>query len=312
MPTLSNAEQQKLERLLQDIVKSLSQETERGAVADYIPELACIDPNQFGIAVALADGTLLQAGDSQESFSVQSITKVFTLAMALDRIGAELWQRVGREPSGLNFNSIIPLEIDKGIPRNPFVNAGAIVTTDVVLSGCQRGHMIEELLSFVRRAAEDSTIDIDASVAASEASTGYRNQALASFLRASGNLHHEPQVTLDAYFHQCALAMNCVQLARAGRFLIISPETPNLIPPRRVRRINALMMTCGLYDAAGDFAFRVGLPAKSGVGGGLLLIVPHVASVAIWSPALNAQGNSTLGLKAAEMLATEMGWSVFG
>jgi len=282
-----------------------------GEVATYIPELARIDPAQFAIAVATADGEVYSAGDDAVRFSVQSITKVFTLAIALGRSGDQLWQRVGREPSGRAFNSIMQLEQEQGRPRNPFINAGAIVVTDEILSGRAPRETLAEIVQFVRAAAGTDDIHINDVVAASENVHGHRNYALAHFMASFGNLKNSPEKTLGTYFHHCALEMTVTQLAMAGRFLVDTPALPRLIRPLRIRRLNALMLTCGHYDGSGDFAYRVGLPAKSGVGGGILAIVPGVASIAVWSPGLNRYGNSHKGTEALAKLAHEMGWSVF-
>lgn len=283
-----------------------------GKVADYIPELAAIDPAQFGIAVALADGSVVAAGDCHVRFSIQSISKVFSLACVLGRIGEQIWTRVGREPSGARFDSILLLERENGRPRNPFINAGALVTTDELLTGRIPRDALSEIVRFVRAAAEDDDIHIDKVVARSETETGWRNAALANYLKSFGNLKNPPEMTLGTYIHHCAIEMTCVQLARAGRVIAGLPGAPALISPLKARRLNALMMLCGHYDGSGDFAFRVGLPGKSGVGGGILMIAPGRASVAIWSPGLNAYGNSRIGTLAAERLAHKMGWSVFG
>ena len=298
--------------ILDQITVAMADTADRGAVASYIPELAGIDPKQFGIAVALADGTVLQSGDAKTPFSIQSVSKVFTLAIALGRLGDRLWQRVGREPSGQAFNSILQLEHEEGRPRNPFINAGAIVVTDAILAGHKPREMLGEFLRFIRTAADDDDIHINEAVARSELATGHLNMALAHFMRAHGNLVNAPELTTGAYFHQCAVEMTCVQLAQAGRFLMAAHGAPRMVSPARVRRINAMMMMCGHYDASGDFAYRVGLPGKSGVGGGILVIAPGRASIAVWSPGLNAQGNSKLGTEAMEMLAKATGWSVFG
>jgi glutaminase len=242
---------------------------------------------------------------------VQSITKVFTLAIALGRSGDQLWKRVGREPSGRAFNSIVQLEAEQGRPRNPFINAGAIVTTDEVLTGREPRETLAEILQFVRAAASDDDIHINETVAASETAHGHRNFALAHFLASCGNLNNPPEKTLGTYFHHCAIDMSARQLAMAGRFLIETDKLPRMILPPRIRRLNALMLTCGHYDGSGDFAYRVGLPAKSGVGGGILAIVPGRASIAVWSPGLNRYGNSKKGTQAMARLAREMGWSIF-
>lgn len=306
---------EKLETVLREIAGRMAAETDRGRVADYIPELAKIDPNQFGIAMALADGNVLCAGQADTLFSIQSVSKVFTLCLALGRVGDALWRRVGQEPSGDPFNSIIQLEYDRGVPRNPLINAGAMVVTDTLLSGREPRDCLAEIVDFMSQIAEEE-IAIDPAVARSEKATGFRNAALANFMRASGTLIHEPEKTLGVYFHQCALAMSCRQLALAGRFLAfdgrLSPGGERIAPPARARRLNALMLTCGHYDGSGRFAYRVGLPGKSGVGGGILCTAPGIASIAVWSPGLNAVGNSQLGTRALEALADQTGWSVFG
>ncbi|MCB1625571.1 MAG: glutaminase, partial [Pseudomonadales bacterium] len=247
---------------------------------------------------------------------IQSISKVFVLTLALGRLGDALWQRVGREPSGTAFNSIVQLEHERGIPRNPFINAGAIVASDVVLAGNQPREAIGEILRFAQFVADDDAIRIDPEVARSEAATGFRNRALANYISAFGNLDRPVEHVLGVYFHQCAIAMSCRQLARSGLFLACGGRLPtsgqSVISSRRARRINALMLTCGHYDGSGDFAFRVGLPGKSGVGGGILAIAPGKASIAVWSPGLNANGNSLLGALALERIAQRAGWSVFG
>jgi len=301
-----------LAAILDAIGQDMTTRADRGEVASYIPELARVDPNRFGLAVALADGREFVTGDADMPFSIQSISKVFMLALALGKLGDVLWNRVGREPSGQAFNSILQLEHERGRPRNPFINAGAIVTTDAVLEGSTPREALGSLLRFIREAAEDDDIRINEDVARSERATGHRNYALAHFMHAHGNLRHDPDLTLGTYFHQCAVEMTCRQLARAGRFLMNAPGSPRLVSAVRVRRINALMLTCGHYDASGDFAYRVGLPGKSGVGGGILVIAPGRASVAVWSPGLSPQGNSLLGTEAVERLARLAGWSVFG
>ncbi|OLP43363.1 glutaminase [Rhizobium oryziradicis] len=305
-----------LQAVVDEIVASMSPRLGEGKVADYIPELARVDPKQFGIAITTVDGQTFMAGDASTAFSIQSISKVFMLTLALGKMGESAWKRVGREPSGSSFNSIVQLEHEQGIPRNPFINAGAIVVTDMVLSGHKPREAIGEFLRFMRYLTDDDTVIIDSKVAKSEHLTGYRNIALANFMRGFGNLEHAVELVLGVYFHQCALAMNCVQLSRAGLYLANRGTNPltgfSVVSPKRARRINALMLTCGHYDGSGDFAYHVGLPGKSGVGGGIMAIAPGKASIAVWSPGLNKVGNSALGSEALEMLATRTGWSVFG
>ena len=305
-----------LQGILDRIAARMAARPDRGEVAGYIPELARVDPGQFGIAAIDGGGVLFAAGDYDTPFSIQSVSKVFALTVALERCGRALWERVGREPSGDPFNSIVQLEHEHGVPRNPFINAGAIVVSDAILDGRDVGSAYSDVVGFMRRAAEDEGISINPAVVRSEAETGFRNAALANFIRADGNLRHEPSRALDVYFHQCAVAMSCRQLAMAGRYLAfdgcLSPGGRRIVPAKRSRRINALMLTCGHYDGSGEFAYRVGLPGKSGVGGGILCVAPGRCSVAAWSPGLNEVGNSHLGSEALEELAGETGWSVFG
>lgn len=301
-----------LQAILDRIGHDMAAAPDRGKVADYIPELSHVSPAHFGMAIVTADGQTLTTGDAEQPFSIQSVSKVFTLAIALGRLGDQLWSRVGREPSGQAFNSILQLEHERGIPRNPFINAGALVVTDAILAGHAPKEALGEVMHFIRTAAADDDIHINRAVAKSEKAHGHLNMALANYMRAHGNLHNPAEMTCGTYFHQCAIEMSCVQLARAGRFLMGAGRHPALVSKQRVRRICALMMTCGHYDASGDFAYRVGLPGKSGVGGGILVIAPGRASIAVWSPGLNAQGNSQLGTYAMERLAQDTGWSVFG
>lgn len=301
-----------LQKILDRIAAEAAMDDERGKVADYIPELAGINPDQFAIAVALTDGSVLSAGDTGARFSIQSVSKIFSLALALGRSGDRLWNRVGREPSGQAFDSMILLEQERGRPRNPFINAGAIVTTDAVLGAASPRETLGEILRFVRAAADDEDIHMNENVARSEIESGHRNFALAHYLRSHGNLDNTPDKVLGTYFHHCAIEMNCAQLARAGLFLVGTRSAERLVSNTRIRQINALMMTCGHYDGSGDYAYRVGLPGKSGVGGAILTIVPGVASVAVWSPGLNRYGNSKLGTEAMERLSRRAGWSVFG
>ena len=305
-----------LQAIVEDIAGEMRQRTDRGEVATYIPELAKIDPRRFGIAVVDAEGRVAAAGDADEPFSVQSISKVFTLTLALGKIGERLWKRVGREPSGSPFNSVVQLENEKGIPRNPFINAGAIVVSDVILAGHQPRETLGEILHFLRYVSDDPAIAIDNDVAASEQRTGFRNIALANYMKAFGGIENPVHLTLGVYFHHCAIAMSCRQLAMAARFLAHGGRDPtsghSVVPAERARRINALMLTCGHYDGSGEFAYRVGLPGKSGVGGGILAVVPGKASVAVWSPGLDVSGNSRLGRMALEALSRRLGWSIFG
>ncbi len=301
--------------ILDDIAATLAPERGRhGQVATYIPALARIDARHFGLALVTADGQTAVAGDGALPFSIQSISKVFTLTLAMQQLGEDLWTRIGREPSGDPFNSLVQLEHEQGKPRNPFINAGAIAVADRLIS-VFGSHAKAELLALMARLAGEP-IAFDGEVAASEAATGFRNFAMANFMKSFGKLDNPVDAVLDLYFHQCALSMSCVQLARAASYLsrdgVLPRSTDGAIcTERQTRRINALMLTCGTYDAAGEFAFRIGLPCKSGVGGGIVAVVPDRLTLAVWSPALDATGNSLLGMQALELFVARTGLSVF-
>ena len=286
-----------------------------GDVATYIPALASVDPSKLGIAVALKDGSVYCAGDADEPFSIQSISKVFTLSLALHHVGGALWNHVGREPSGSPFNSIVQLEAEKGKPRNPLINAGAMVVSDQLIGRRDSDAALAELLDFLRARSGDDGIGVDEKVAMSESQAGALNRSLAHFVAAFGNLANSAEEVLSLYFRQCSVAMSCRQLARAALYLACDGTDPvtgeEVVLPIRCRRINALMLTCGHYDNSGDFAFRIGLPGKSGVGGGILAIVPGTGAVCVWSPGLNSAGTSLAGAVALEKLVERTGWSVF-
>jgi glutaminase len=298
-----------------EIAEEMAAREQRGVVADYIPELATVDPRQFGLAVVDRRGAVYAAGDADAPFSIQSISKVFTLTLALGMVGDQLWRKVGREPSGNPFNSIVQLEYEQGIPRNPFINAGAIAVTDVILSRYQPREALADILRFLRSLAGDNSVYIDKAVAQSEKGAGFRNVALANYMKSFGVIDHPVDHTLGVYFHHCAIAMSCRQLAQAVQFLAhdgVNPTTGrSVVSAERARRINALMLTCGHYDGSGEFAYRVGLPGKSGVGGGIVAVAPGRASICVWSPGLDENGNSLLGRIALEKLGRRMGWSVF-
>ncbi len=305
-----------LSSIVEEIADEMKSRPDRGDVATYIPELANVDPDCFGLTVIDAHGEVFSGGDSDMAFSIQSISKVFTLTLALGIVGDRLWRRVGREPSGNPFNSIVQLEMERGVPRNPFINAGAIAVTDVLVSGHQPREALGQIVRFMQFLADDASIGIDHAVAASEKRTGFRNTALANYMKSFDVIENLVDFTLGVYFHHCAIAMTCRQLAMAGRYLAHSGRNPttglSVVSPERARRINALMLTCGHYDGSGEFAYRVGLPGKSGVGGGIFAIAPGKASIAVWSPGLDKSGNSHLGRIALEKLTKRTGWSIFG
>ena len=299
--------------ILEDIYHQVKPLLTQGQITDTIPELAHISPLKFGMAVQTIDGSLFQIGDAAEKFSIQSISKVFALTMAMQLEGDNIWTRIGREPSGTAFNSLVQLEYENGIPRNPFINAGALVVTDMIIS--HLGDARRSLLDFIHKLSSQQGIDYDHDVAHSERETGFRNAALANFLKSFGNLNNAPADVLDAYFHHCSLSMSCVELARSSTYLANGGKLPwndeTIIAANQAKYINSLMLTCGTYDSVGDFAYRVGLPAKSGVGGGILAVMPNEFSVCVWSPGLNPSGNSLAGTKALELFTTLTGISVF-
>ena len=284
-----------------------------GKVASYIPELANVAPNQFGMAVVDFAGNVYAVGDATKRFSIQSIAKLFALTLAFQREGDSLWTRVGREPSGSPFNSLVQLEAERGIPRNPFINAGALVITDILAT--QHVDSQAALLQFVRELAAAPGVRMNGAVAESEVRTSSRNAAMAHFMKSFGNLYNKVGEVINDYCHHCAIEMSCVELAAAVRFLANGGVAPNtgaaVVDPSIAKRLSALMLMCGTYDAAGDFAFRVGLPAKSGVGGGIVAILPGQCGICVWSPALEESGNSHAGSLALEMFTSITKMSIF-
>lgn len=287
-------------------------EVGRGKLAEYIPSLASVDPMQFGMAVASCDGQVHVVGDTDVRFSVQSISKVFTLALVIAAEGERIWERMSREPSGDPFNSLLQLDQESGRPRNPFINAGALVVTDRLqaLTGDASG----TLLDLMRKESGRDDVDSDPVVARSDLAAGHRTSALAHLLASYGNLECSVDEVIDHYVAQCALSMSCRDLALAGLFLArdgILRDGTKLLTDRQTKRINAVMLTCGTYDSAGDFAYRVGLPAKSGVGGGILAVIPDRGVACVWSPTLGASGNSAAGLAARDAFTTYSDRTVF-
>lgn len=285
----------------------------QGKPADYIPVLSEVDPNKFGMAISTVNGEDFVIGDADEFFSIQSISKVFSLSLAMHYAGENLFERVGVEPSGTTFNSLSQLEYENGIPRNPFINAGALVVTDALLEFVASPK--RDFLDFVRGLSDNIDVHYDEEVFRSEYDNGQRNAALANYLKSFGNLDNHISRVLDFYFYQCSLSMSCRDLARAFRFLAQDGKHPykneQVVSRLQARRINSLMMTCGTYDEAGEFAFKVGLPCKSGVGGGIVAIIPGEMSICVWSPELGPKGNSIVGMEALKHFAQQAGRSIF-
>ena len=302
--------------LLDEIYRDIEPELKRGKVADYIPALAQVPKGQFAMSITLANGEVYSVGASQKKFSIQSISKVFTFTLALHHYSTALYKRMGVEPSGNPFNSLVQLEYENGIPRNPFINAGALVTTDSLISYYGDEYKtLETVLNFVRDISDNPTITFDPEVARSEMAHGDRNLALAHLMKSFGNFENDIEATVMTYFKHCAITMSTEELSRAMLFLAFGGRDPLrqkvFATPSQAKRINAVMLTCGHYDASGEFAFHVGLPAKSGVGGGIVATVPGEMSIAVWSPALNKYGNSHAGTLALELFTNRTGLSIF-
>jgi len=299
--------------LLDEIHQAVEPHLAAGRVADYIPELSKVPIESFAMALVDAKGKVHTCGQADMDFSIQSISKLFTLALVLRDSPAGLWSRIGREPSGSAFNSLLHLEYEDGKPRNPFINAGALVVTDALIGLCKEP--LVALGDTLRKLSGNQNLTVNEAVERSEKNFGFRNAALANFLKSFDRLDYGVENVLNLYYHHCALEMNVVDLARAGFFLMNAGvplgEDEPFISPKRTKYLNSLMLTCGTYDSVGEFAYRVGLPAKSGVGGGILAVMPGEFSVAVWSPGLDKSGNSLAGTKALELLTTKTGISVF-
>lgn len=301
-----------LREWLDDVLERVAPIVGRGRVADQIPALAGVDPQRFGCAVATVDGEVHGVGAFDEPFSVQSIAKTFGLALVLAGAPATPWDRVGRQPSGDPFNSVAQVEFDRGIPRNPFVNAGALVVTDQLLS--LTGDASGAVRDFLRDESGNPALQIDAVVAASEAEHSHRNAALGHLLASYGNLHNPVDAVLDHYIRQCAIRMSCRDVALAAGFLArhgMRRDGTRLLSRSDAKRVNAVMLMCGPYEGAGEFAYRVGLPSKTGIGGGILAVVPGRCTLCAWSPGLDEHGNSLAGVEALDVFSTVSGWSIF-
>ncbi len=305
-----------LQKILNEIYKEIKPQLGKGKVADYIPELAKADPKAFAMSIVTLDGESYHIGMHETRFSIQSISKVYTFTMALKMYSKKLYERVGVEPSGTPFNSLVQLEYEHGKPRNPFINAGALVVTDSLIYHYKDEFItLENILNFLRASSDVSDININPSVAKSEMEHGYRNRALANLIKDFGNLYNDPMKVVETYFKHCAIEMSSQELARSILFLAnggVDPLTNRaFLTPTQTKRINAVMLTCGHYDASGEFAFHVGLPGKSGVGGGIIAVVPGKMGICVWSPPLNAYGNSYAGTLALELFTNKTGLSIF-
>ena len=302
------------QKILHEIEGEIQPFFSKGNVASYIPALANVDPNQFSMAICMFDGTTYGVGDINKKFSIQSISKVFTFTLALNYYGKELYKRVGHEPSGNPFNSLVQLEYENGIPRNPFINAGALVTADSLVS-IYKDEAFNQILEFIKMASDDENISYDEEIFQSELEHGFRNFALVNMIKSFGNIKNSVNDVINTYFKQCSIMMSPKELAKSMLFLAnhgVNPLTnETIITESKAKRINSLMLTCGHYDASGDFAYKVGLPGKSGVGGGIVAVVPKKMAICVYSPELNKQGNSLIGTMALELFTTKTGLSIF-
>ena len=301
------------QEIIEDLYKSVKREENIGSLASFIPELGKVDPQKFGIHLATTDEKAYGVGDSEEKFSIQSIIKVPSLALAYKIMGESLWARLGYEPSGTPFNSLVQLEHDRGIPKNPLINSGALVICDILISKLENPQ--EDFLHFMRKASGNPTIAYSPQIAESEKSVGYRNIALCNFIKSFGNIENDPDEVLDFYFNQCSIELTCRELSEAflffANFGVVPSSGDRIMTGSQVKRINAIMQTCGFYDESGEFAFKVGLPGKSGVGGGIVAVHPGQYSIAVWSPVLNKKGNSYRGVKFLEQFTTRTELSIF-
>ena len=300
------------QEVLEFLHQQVKDEKNEGKIASYIPELKKVNPKNFGVHFRSVDDKTFSAGDAEKKFSIQSIAKVASLSMAIELVGGQLWERVDVEPSGNAINSLLQLENENGIPRNPLINSGAIVICDVLIS--ELANPKEEFLKFLS-SITGYEVNFDPTIAASEKEEGYRNFALTNYLKSFGNIDNDVEIVLDFYFSLCSIKLSCAELSNLFLYLAndgVHPKSKKqVISKSNTRRINAIMSTCGFYDEAGEFAYRVGLPGKSGVGGGILAIHPGKYAIAIYSPRLNPKGNSYRGMKFLERFTSKTESSIF-
>lgn len=305
-----------MQNLLDDAIEYGRKFAVHGRPAAYIPELSKADPKQLGVAVVHRNGECWRSGDYNIAFTIQSISKVAALMLAvMDRGEEYVFSRVGMEPTGDPFNSIIKLEtIHTAKPFNPMINAGAIAVDSLIL-GQNTEDRLNRLIGFIRELCHNDKIWFDEGVYKSESMTGFRNRALANFMKDAGIIEGEVEEVLDLYFKQCSVKVNAVDIAMMGAVLAgdgISPVTGESLIPRGIARlVKTFMVTCGMYDASGEFAVRVGLPAKSGVGGGIMATVPGKMGIGVFGPALDEKGNSAGGTKVLEYISNRLDLSIF-
>lgn len=299
--------------ILDEIAEKVRPSFGKGSVANYIPALGSVSPGKFGMAVQTVGGGSFRVGDAAEPFSIQSLSKLFVLQLAMSDFGDEVWERVGKEPSGDRFNSLMKLELENGVPRNPFINVGALATVDLLMSG--EGDARHRIRDYLRTLALNDTIDVNTTVMNSEIAHSDVNRAMAHLMRAHGSIECDVVELIATYCYQCSLEMSCIDLSKAalplaaGGYSNLHGDT--ILSAQACKRINAVMITCGMYDGVGSFAYRVGLPAKSGVGGGIVAVVPGELAVAVWSPELDTSGNSFVGTVALELFTSMTDTGIF-
>lgn len=308
---LEGVANKRLEQAVDQAIEQGRKYVGQGEVATYIPELGRADSKALGATLARPGGWTYSAGDCDQPFTLQSVSKVFALLLALDHFGPkEVFERVGMEPTGDPFNSLLKLELlEPSKPLNPMINAGALAVCGLLVEGWG-DEAFDRLAFFVRQAAKNPAIDIDSSVYHSERLTADRNRALAYFLKDAGAIRVDVEKVLDIYFRQCSLQVTCADLAQLGLFLAVR-DTSLGGKIENFRTVNAFLVTCGMYNASGEFAVRVGLPAKSGVSGAVLALVPDELGIGVYGPALESRGNSVGGVEFLVALSRELNLSIF-
>lgn len=301
--------------LLKNLVKKNQVKAKLGEVANYIPELDKAKKDALGICIYDIDGNEYFAGDCEEKFTVQSISKIVTLMLAILDNGEEyVFNKVGMEPTGDPFNSIKKLETSsRKKPYNPLINAGAIAVSSMI-KGKDVREKFGRLLEFFRKISEDNTLDVNYKIYCGESETGNRNRAMGYFLKSQGIIEGNVEDALNVYFKQCSIEVTAKTLARIGLFLAKNGKTSTgeqIITPRIATIIKTLMVTCGMYDSSGEFAVRVGIPSKSGVGGGIVSVVPGKMGIGIFGPSLDKKGNSIAGVYLLEELSEELNLTIF-
>lgn len=306
-----------MKKLLESLVEKNKVYAKEGKLASYIPALLEADLEALGVCVVdLKDNYEFWAGDSDVKFTIQSISKVISLIIALNDNGrTNVFKKVNAEPTGMGFNSIVNLEDSmENRPYNPMINAGAIVTTSLIF-GENQDKKLERILNFLRRASNNPNIGINEEIYLNEKATGDRNRALAYFMKSTGALEGDVEEVLDLYFKQCSIEATARDLARFGAVIAndgVTPWSNEVLMSRDICRIvKTIMVTCGMYDASGEFAVHVGIPAKSGVGGGVLATVPRRYGIGLYGPSLDNKGNSICGLRILKDLSEEFDLSIF-